>query len=555
MNTKKSPLARILDLVKLEKSEISAIYFYAILNGLILLIIPLGVQSIVGIALGASFRASIYVLVTLVILSVLASGLMQINQMKLIEKIEQRIFVRYAFRYATVIPKIDLKKNDGVYFPELINRFFDTTTLQKSLAKILLETPSAFIQILFGLILLCFYHINFIIFSLLLILVLWAILYYTGGRGLATSLEESRNKYRVAAWLEEMARVIKYFKLASSHAFHLRKTDRETVSYLKARNEHFKILLLQYRSLVGFKTLITAAMLIYGSVLLINQQLTVGQFVAAEIIILTILNSVEKLIINLDSVYETLTAVDKLAKLTDKPQEESGDLLLSPKQEGLKVEAEKLTFSYDNGQPIVNNVSFMFNPGDTICIKGKAGTGKSTLLRILDGAYPDFDGALRVNQIPLRNYDLESLRSNIGILLHQHDIFQGTLWENITLGRDDIDMKRVIDIMEKISLSSFFASLPKGFDTELDPMGQKLPRQIINKLMLVRALANSPRLLLLEEPWSGMEDVSRMKIIRLLEEFKNTTKVIVSNDEEFEATCNQVIEFHEDGTATVSKNN
>ncbi|MBU6177434.1 MAG: ABC transporter ATP-binding protein/permease [Bacteroidetes bacterium] len=555
MKKLKSPLTRILDLVRLEKAEIWSIYFYAILNGLILLSVPLGIQSIVGFVLGASFRASIYVLIFLVVVAVLVSGLMQINQMKIIEKIQQRIFVRYAFSYADAIPRLDLKKADGIYLPELINRFFDTATLQKSLAKILLEIPSATIQICFGLILLSFYHPVFIIFSFLLVFILWLIIYFTGGKGLESSLEESRNKYRVAAWLEEMARIIKFIKLAAGHALHLKKTDQATISYLKARNEHFKILLLQYRSLVAFKTAITAAMLIFGSILLVNQQLNIGQFVAAEIVILTILNSVEKLIINLDSVYDTLTAVDKLAKLTDKPLEESGNLQISTVNTGVHVKGENISYGYTDKQPVLQDLDFEFQPGQLICIQGKAGTGKSTLLRLLDGAYTDFNGSLQIDNVPIRNFDLNSLRSQIGILLHQHDIFQGTLWENITMGRENVPIETVVQLFQKVSLSSYFATLPKGFDTELDPTGQRLPRQIIHKILLVRALIGAPRLLLLEEPWSGMESTTKNKIIALLNEYKSTTRVIVSNDESFANTCDQVFSMTEEGKLVKSTNN
>ncbi len=552
MKYQKSPLSRVLDLVKLEKAEIWSIYFYAILNGLILLSVPLGIQSIVGFVLGASFRASIYVLIFLVVAAVLASGLMQINQMKIIEKIQQRIFVRYAFAYADAIPRLDLKKTDGVYLPELINRFFDTATLQKSLSKILLEIPTATIQICFGLILLSFYHPFFIIFSLLLVLILWLIIYYTGGKGLETSLEESKGKYKVAAWLEEMARIIKFIKLTAGHALHLKKTDQATISYLKARNDHFKILLTQYRSMVAFKTAITAAMLVFGSILLVNQQLNIGQFIAAEIVILTILNSVEKLIINLDSVYDTLTAVDKLAQLTDKPLEESGKIQLEKSDKGLLIEGENLDYSYSEKQPVLHNLNFMFQPGQLIGIQGKAGTGKSTLLRLLDGAYTDFTGSLQLNKVPIRNYDLNSLRSQIGILLHQHDIFQGTLWENITMGRENVSIEEVVQLFQKVSLSSYFATLPKGFDTELDPTGQRLPRQIIHKILLVRALVGRPRLLLLEEPWSGMDATTKSKVIALLDEYKSTTRVIVSNDETFASTCDQVLTMTEEGTLVSS---
>jgi len=555
MKKLKSPLARILDLVRLEKAEIWSIYFYAILNGLILLSVPLGIQAIVGFVLGASFRASIYVLILLVVVAVLVSGLMQINQMKIIEKIQQRIFVRYAFSYADIIPRLDLKKADGIYLPELINRFFDTATLQKSLAKILLEIPSATIQICFGLLLLSFYHPAFIIFSFLLVFILWLIIYFTGGKGLESSLEESRSKYRVAAWLEEMARIIKFIKLAAGHALHLKKTDQATISYLKARNEHFKILLLQYRSLVAFKTAITAAMLIFGSILLVNQQLNIGQFVAAEIVILTILNSVEKLIINLDSVYDTLTAVDKLAKLTDKPLEESGNLPLSTTNTGVLVKGENISYSYTDKQPVLHDLDFEFQPGQLICIQGKAGTGKSTLLRLLDGAYTDFTGSLQIDNVPIRNFDLNSLRSQIGILLHQHDIFQGSLWENITMGRENVPIETVVQLFQKVSLSSYFATLPKGFDTELDPTGQRLPRQIIHKILLVRALIGSPRFLLLEEPWSGMDSATKNKIIELINQYKSSTRVIVSNDEAFASTCDQVFIMTEEGKLVKSTNN
>ena len=547
MRNQKSPLSRILDLVKLEKAEIWSIYFYAILNGLILLSVPLGIQSIVGFVMGASFRASIYVLIFLVVVAVLVSGLMQINQMKIIEKIQQRIFVRYAFAYADTIPRLDLKRADGIYLPELINRFFDTATLQKSLSKILLEIPSATIQIIFGLLLLSFYHPIFILFSFILVLILWLIIYYTGGRGLSSSLEESRNKYKVAAWLEEMARIIKFIKIAAGHGLHLKKTDEATVVYLKARNEHFKVLLVQYRSLVAFKTAITAAMLVFGSILLVNQQLNIGQFVAAEIVILTILNSVEKLIINLDSVYDTLTAVDKLAKLTDKPLEENGKIILSEEKSGLLVEGDKINYSYPNQQPVLKQVDFLFEPGQLICIQGKAGTGKSTLLRLLDGAYTDFTGSLQLNKIPIRNFDLNSLRSQIGILLHQHDIFQGTLWENVTMGRPNVAIEHVVRLFEKVNLAPFFAALPMGFETELDPTGQRLPRQIIHKILLVRALIGNPRLLLLEEPWTGMDNGTKEKVIALLREHSFSTRIIVSNDTEFANTCDQVYTMTEEG--------
>jgi len=421
MDFNTTPAARIWNLVSLEKKDITAIYFYAILNGLIQLSLPLGIQSIIGFVLGGTMSASLVLLISLMVTGVLLVGLLQIGQMKIIEKIQQKIFVRYSFAFADRIPKLDLKKVDSYYLPELVNRFFDTISLQKSISKLLLDLPTAMIQILFGLILLSFYHPAFILFGAILLLVLWLILNRTGNKGLQSSLAESTYKYAVAGWFEEMARVVKSFKFSAGSTLHIRKADEKTTNYLKARTKHFLILLLQYKTLVAFKVAITAAMLIVGVILLLNQQINIGQFVAAEIIIITVINSVEKIIINLDSVYDVLTAVEKISKLTDKPIEASGTYQLQ-QPGGISITAEKLRFGYDD-RSVINGLSFNIPAGKKITITGAAGSGKSTLLKLLTGIYTDFTGSLLLNNVPFANYDLSSLRKRTGIFFLHENIF------------------------------------------------------------------------------------------------------------------------------------
>jgi len=546
MSTKLSPASRILNLVKLERKEITAVYFYAILNGLIQLSLPLGIQAIIGFVLGASMRASLIVLIMLVVAGVLAAGIMQVNQMKIIEKIQQKIFVRYAFAFAEHIPKLDLKKVDHLYLPELINRFFDVPVLQKSLSKILLDIPTASIQIIFGLTLLSFYHPVFILFSFLLVLLLWLILRYTGNKALETSLEESNYKYQVAGWLQETARVIKSIKLTKSNDFHCQKTDEEVTQYLGARNRHFSILKMQYYVLVIFKTVITAAMLIVGTLLLVNQQLNIGQFIAAEIIILLVLNSVEKLIMNMGSVYDTVTSVEKIANLTDKPKEISGSVILTGSGKGLAVEMKNLSFSYNNESEVLSNINLQIPANEKVCIMGKDSSGKSTLLRLLAGAYTGFNGSMMINGLPLGNYNLDSVRSQVGVQINQQDIFQGTVWDNISLGNENISMQTVIDLAAKTGLNDFIKTLKNGYDTVLDPTGKRLPRNVVQKILLIRALAGRPRLLLLEEPWLHSENAYRKQIIQMLTQNENTTIVVVSNDEAFAGLCDKVI-IIEDG--------
>lgn len=548
MTTIKSPVSRILNLLKLEKNEITSVYFYAILNGLIQLSLPIGVQAIIGYVMGASMRASLVVLITLVVLGVLFAGIMQVNQMKIIEKIQQKLFVRYSFAFAEHIPKLDLKKNDTLYLPELVNRFFDVPLLQKSLSKILLDIPTAVIQIIFGLTLLSFYHPAFILFGIVLVTILYAILKYSGGKGLETSLQKSKYKYKVAAWLEDMARVIKSTKLAKKTDMHLQKTDEQVSNYLIARNNHFNVLLFQFNVLIIFKTVVTAAMLIVGTMLMIEQQLTVGQFIAAEIVILLVLNSVEKLIINLGSIYDTLTAIEKASEIMDKPVETSGNIQLQDVSTGVNLEIKNLSFSYNDEFNVLEDVSFRVAGNEKLCITGPDSSGKTTLLRLMAGSYTDFKGAILIDGLPLGNYNLDSLRAQTGVLLNQQDIFHGTLWENITMGNTLINLEYVNLIAIKTGLSDFISSLKNGYDTLLDPTGKRLPKNVVHRILLVRALVNKPRLLLLEEPWLNFSNKHRTQIIELLLDLKNTTIIVVCNDEEFISHCDRVIELDENGT-------
>jgi len=276
----------------------------------------LGIQTIISFVMAGSISTSIVVLIVLVVTGVFLYGLLQVRQMQIIEKIKQKIFTRYSFEFADRIPKLDIEKLDSYYLPELVNRFFDTVSLQKGIEKILLDIPTALIQIVFGIMLLSFYHPVFIGFGSVLLLLLYIILRNTLPNGFSASMQASDYKYKTASWLEEISRSIKSFKYSRGTSLNVEKTDILVTNYLNSRTTYFNILLAQFWSLIGFKVVIIAAMLIVGVVLLVDQQINIGQFIAADIVIITVMNSIEKLIINLDNVYDAFTSIEKMDKVT-----------------------------------------------------------------------------------------------------------------------------------------------------------------------------------------------------------------------------------------------
>ncbi len=532
---------KIFSILKLDKKDVSAIYVFAILAGLVQLATPLGIQTIINFVMAGSFSTSIAILIALVLIALFINGLLQVRQQQVTEKIQQKIFVRYALEFADRLPKMDIEKLDSYYLPELVNRFFDTSTLQKGIEKLLLDIPAAVIQILFGVVLLSFYHPIFIAFGAVLLLILYLILRYTLPEGFDASIEASNEKFATAAWLEEMARVIKTFKYSRGTSLNIEKTDGIVQKYLFARTSYFKVLMTQYWSLIGFKLLITAAMLIVGSVLLVDQQINIGQFIAADIVILSVIASVEKLIGNLDKVYDVLTSVEKLDKIAGSEVETDGTIVLPEAQKGVAIDFKEISFGYANTGKILNKINFSIEAGQKVCIMGPSGSGKSTVLKLLTGAFKNYTGAVLINNIPIGNYSIDSIRSQTGILLSQQDIFNGTIWENITMGNKEISYDEVTSLVKQCGLSTYVDELQKGYDTVLDPTGNKLSSTVRQDILLLRALLGKRRLLLLEEPLASLDEVNKKHVAQFMLGAENATVIIASNDIDIAKQCDLVI--------------
>jgi ABC-type bacteriocin/lantibiotic exporter with double-glycine peptidase domain len=542
-----SAARKILQLLRLDKKDVYAIYAFAVLAGLVQLALPLGIQSIIGFVMAGTISASIVVLIVLVLAAVLLNGLLQVRQIQVTEKIQQKIFVRYAFEYADRIPKLNIEKLDGYYLPELVNRFFDTSSLQKGIEKILLGVPAAIMQILFGVLLLSLYHPIFVGFGFTLLLLLFLILKFTMPAGFDASIEASNQKYATAGWLEEIARLVKTFKYAKDTSLNVAKTDKIVSKYLLARTTYFNVLLTQYWSMISFKLVITAAMLMVGAFLLVDQQINVGQFFAADIVILSVISSVEKLIGTLDKVYDVLTSVEKLSKITESDTETQGSSVLPDIIQGVSIVFAKVDFSYYNTNKVLQNISFSIQPGQKICIMGESGSGKSSILRILTGAYKNFEGSVLIENLPIGNYTLDSIRSQTGVLLNQQEIFEGTIWENLTMGNPAIKHTDVNDLIKISGLQNFISAQPKGFDTHLDPMGKIVSAEIKQTILLLRALIGKKRLLLLEDPINNISANNQAQIIDYIFMDKTNTTILTTSDKAVAQKSDCII-YLKDGT-------
>ena len=535
-------------LMTLEKKDVLQVFYYAIFAGLVNLSLPLGIQAIINLIQGAQVSTSWIVLVVLVTLGVAFVGLLQLMQIRIIENMQQKIFTRASFEFSYRFPKIKMEELRNYYPPELANRFFDTLTVQKSLAKILVDFPAALLQIIFGLLLLSFYHPFFIIYGLLLILLIYVVFKFTAQRGLQTSLEESQNKYKVAHWIQEIARSILSFKLSGNTTHAIDKNDVLVSSYLEARESHFKILVLQFIQMIGFKVLVTAGLLLIGGLLVLNQEMNIGQFVAAEIIILLVISSVEKLILGLETFYDLLTSLEKLGQVVDKDLESQVGEKPFREDEGFNVELKDISYNVPGrDKKILDKINLKVTPSCTVLLKGPAGSGKSTLLRLMAGILQPDSGQIFVNEVSLTGVNLNYYRSHLGQSMPEESPFEGTILENLTIGDKSISMERVYWALEKTKLISFVKEQPMGLKTILYPEGKQIPYTVGKKLVLARSILRKPRMLLLKDPLDHFKLEEADEVMEFLTDPANGwALVVVSENERWASKCGRVV-LMEDG--------
>ena len=547
-----SPFQRFLSLLKAEKRDIKYIYFFAILIAIINLALPLGVQAIVGLISGGLLIESVIILITLVIAATGLSGYLQIQQLKMVEILQQRVFANVTFEFAWRLPRIKIESLLKHYTPEMVTRFFDVLNVQKSLPKILIDLTAALIQILFGLMLLSLYHPVFIGFGFFILVIILIIFYTTGKKALESSIYESKYKYKVAYWLQEIGRSITSFKLAGNSNLPIHKADNLLANYLKYRNKHFGILVKQYAAIVSFKTLITASLLILGSFLVVNRQINLGQFVAAELIIVLIINSVEKLISTLEVAYDLLTALDKIGHVTDLEIEsnegrELHDLEIEHK---LLLQTSNLSFKYPSSKKsTLTNINFEIGKGERIAITGHSDSGKTTFIKTLSGLYTNFEGSFTLNGVSLRELNIDSYRGIVGDNLSQDDVFEGTIEENISMGRAGITFKDVMNAVEKSCLTEFLAQLHEGLQSNVNPGGTNFPKSVVQKILLARSFVQKPKILIIDDFFYNMNQKESAILVNNIFDNKEWAIIIVSTQMGILQKCDRIY-LMQNGTFT-----
>lgn len=537
-----SPLRRLVGLLRSERRDLRLVILFAIGIGILTLATPIAVEALVtNVAFGGAFLQPVLVLSLVLFAFLGVAAAIRMLKNYVVEVMQQRIFIRVVSDLAYRLPRVHVSAFDRGHGPEMVNRFFEVLTVQKAGSTLLLDGLSVVLQAGIGLIVLAVYHPLLLGFDILLLGAVAFIVFGLGRGAVDTSIEESKAKYAMAGWLEEVARHPLAFKLSGGPEYALTRADHLARIYLAQRRCHFRVL---FRQIVGsliLQALASVALLGLGGYLVIQQQLSLGQLVAAELIVTLVLGSVTKLGKSLESYYDLAAAVDKLGHLIDLPLEREGGESTLPGTKGAALRLRGVTFGYPNHSMVINQLSAALDPGERVALVGPSGCGKSTLVDLLYGLREPAEGHIELDGVDIRDLRLEVLRRNVTTVKNL-EVFGGTVVENVRMGRPDISLGDVRAALEDVGLLSSIQALPDGLQTQLATGGAPLSDGQARRLMLARAMAGRPRLLILDESLDDLDPRLRHRIHQaLFDRAAPWTLLVVTHSEEVRQRCDREI--------------
>lgn len=506
-----TPFQRLMMLLRPEWSDIWVVLVFAFVVGLLMLATPLAVETLVNTVAFGRYVQPIMVLAIILLTFLGFQAAIRALQTYVVEIIQRRMFARVAADLAFRLPRTEAEATDGKHMPELVNRFFDVVSVQKISAFFLLDGVSLVLSTFIGMAVLGFYHPWLLGFDLMLLAAIAFIIFVLGRGAIKSAIKESKHKYYMAAWLEDIAGCPVAFRSCGGREFALDRADRLIHQYLTARRDHFHILMRQIVFALGLQAVASTILLGLGGWLVVSGELTLGQLVAAELIVSAIVGAFAKLGKHMESFYDLLASVDKLGVLMDLSTEPtdgvlSADAADNPETEAATVEFHGVGYAWPGQrQAFFGAVSMTVAAGTTVALFGESGSGKSTIVDLCYGLREPTVGHVTINGFDPRDVRLDRLRSQIG-LARGTEVFHATVEENVHMHRSDVSATDVRQVLNELGVLDQVLRLEHGCSTELATGGAPLTENVCRLIVLARAVASNPRLLLVDGLLDSLSD-------------------------------------------------
>ncbi len=536
---------RLMRLMAPERADVLVVVIFAITIGVFLLATPIAVQAIVNlVAQGGALQPLVSVVIFLALALSFAATLMGI-QAWVVELIQRRLFVRAIADLATRLPRVDASQYDTGFGPERVNRFFDVLTVQKATAKLLIDALGVLLAIVVGLTVLAFYHPFLLAFDVVLLFIIALLVFGPLRRGERTALVESTAKYKVAAWLEDIARSPLTFRSAGAEAWIHEKADALSRDWVAARGVHFKTLFSQIVGALTLQVIASTSLLAIGGWLVIQESLTLGQLVAAELIVSAVVVSVAKMGKHLETWYDLMAAVAKVGSLLDLPIEsthgeyhgsDGGDA------KGRKLELLSVSHESPSSPTKLDRIDLSIGAGERVLVRGIDGASRLAMVDLIWRLRQPTSGVIRLQGRDLRDLAPDFLRREIAVV-SQVEVVHGTVRDNVRLRRPFVLNDDIRAAVSCVGLREVFAEFDGGLDAVIHPDARILSNDDMRRLMVARALAGDPGVLVIDAG-SGAGSKFWHAISQVLAQDSGRTVIVLTNTGGELSEYDRVIDLH-----------
>ena len=527
-------LARLGLLIGLEIRVLTILILYAVAIGLFSLVVPLTVQELTNTFAYAIEPIMIVTFALVMLIGLLTIGFFRVFQTSATETLFQRLYVRIALAMTEHLPRI----RQEAFSPGHASRFMEAELLSRAIVVVLVDVINVLVSGMTGMTILVFYHPNFLIYNTLLLGGFALVAVVAGQGGVLATRTVSEKNYDVMTWIQDIANNRLHFKASQSMPFLIGKTDHLLEAYLQARQVRSNILTWrQYRSIVVWEAVCHSGMIALGGWLLSTGQITLGQFVAAEVIVGTLLLNLDTVTRRIYAMTYILTSLGELDRVFALPKHEAFEVgtsirLPDPALYGVHLTCKDVAFAYPHSPPLFEHVNLEVAPGEKLAVLVRSSLEKSTLALVLAGLYRPTAGIVRYNDVDLRDVTMDHINGSRGLVLDsQPTLFDGTLEENISLGRASIRFEDLRWAIRFVELEDEIDRMPHGLDTRVDAGGNRYTKSQILRILVARAIVTRPPLVIFDGTLHNMEPSLRQVLLRrLCSKEEPWVAIFVTND-------------------------
>jgi putative ABC transport system ATP-binding protein len=496
-------------LARPEFGFIKAIIVNTLAMSILGLAVPVAVQSIIN-NIGVRTMLQPVIVLTLILVFILGfSSLLQIIQTYTIEILRRRLFIRFGFVVMERLERYQSEHFKKINAQSLINRYFDIVVMQSSMVNFFVEGAAFIIMFLIGFSLLAFYHPYFLAFGLFMLLFLIANWMLFGIDGVNAGSPEADGRYNAELWLEEVGTTRSMFLSSNARRFSSSKLTKLMNQWLVKRTTLFGYQFKQHIGLQIFSALVNILLVFLGSFLVLRGQLSVGQLVAAALVLSNIVAHVGRLQSFFTSIYEYSSSLDKIAEFYDHPLEvDASDIV--PPHYSLRLEHVYLEPNY--------NFNFSLNQGSKNYIFVKSFSAMNKIIELIYGMLQPEKGQVFIGNYLYSDLDRSKVRDEIAII-EQNRFFSGTVLENLTGFLPEghaINKTEIHFALEQVGMQEMIADLPLGLDTVIMPHGYPFTKSQILSLQVARTILMKPKMVIVTSDFEFISTAKRMKCLDVL---------------------------------------